>query len=95
MAGVHRLENDTKVWKSLVETCLPLGLNRDVDFWWDLTGRHMAQMVAAAGYSVERQYEILLFHYHWIVSSLLTSSIPLDLRGRAACLCLPLPNQIK
>lgn len=69
MAGVHRVENVTTVWKSLVETCLPLGLNRDVDFWWDLTGRHMAQMVEAAGYSVERQYEILLFHYHWIVSN--------------------------
>lgn len=50
MAVVHRLGNDTIVWRSIVETCLSVSLNRDVGFWWDLTGRHMAQMVEAAGY---------------------------------------------
>lgn len=57
----------TKVWLSLVKTCLP-PQDRDIEFWWQLTGYHLANMVEAAGYSVERQYEVLLFHYHWIVS---------------------------
>jgi hypothetical protein len=60
-------QHPTKVWQSLVKTCLP-PQDRDWEFWWQHTGYHMASMVEAAGYSVERQYEILLFHYHWIVS---------------------------
>lgn len=58
-----------KVWNSLVKTCLPPSENKDVEFWWRLTGYHLAAMIDAAGYSVEKQYETLLFHYHWIVST--------------------------
>ncbi|ATY65187.1 dimethylallyl tryptophan synthase 1 [Cordyceps militaris] len=54
----------SKVWESL-SLLLP---SRDVDcdYWWQLTGQHLAHMVQAAGYSSERQYEVLLFHYYWI-----------------------------
>jgi hypothetical protein len=58
----------SKVWQSLVKSCLP-PQNRDVEFWWHHTGYQLAKMIEAAGYTVERQYEILLFHYHWIVST--------------------------
>ncbi|KAI1752886.1 aromatic prenyltransferase [Xylaria castorea] len=54
-----------KVWQSL-ETCLPPG-DPDTQFWWQLTGYQLAHMVDAAGYTIERQYEILLFHYHWVI----------------------------
>jgi hypothetical protein len=57
----------TKVWKSLLK-CLPPG-DSNVEFWWQLTGSRLAEVVGAADYSVERQYEILLFHYYWIVST--------------------------
>jgi hypothetical protein len=55
-----------KVWQSL-KTCLPPG-DPDTQFWWQLTGYQLAHMVDAAGYTIERQFEILLFHYHWVVS---------------------------
>jgi hypothetical protein len=57
-----------KVWTSLVKRSLPQTENKDVEFWWNLTGYHLAVMIDAAGYSIEKQYEVLLFHYHWIVS---------------------------
>lgn len=57
-----------KVWHSLVKNCLPPAANKDVEFWWRLTGYHLAVMINAAGYCTEKQYEALLFHYHWIVS---------------------------
>jgi hypothetical protein len=41
--------------------------NPDADYWWDLTGPHMAAMFEEAGYSKERQYENLLIHYYWTV----------------------------
>ncbi|KAL9095873.1 MAG: hypothetical protein Q9165_001870 [Trypethelium subeluteriae] len=59
-----------KVWTSLVKRCLPPAESRDVDFWWKLTGYHLAVMIDAAGYSLDKQYEVLLFHYHWIVPRL-------------------------
>lgn len=37
------------------------------DYWWGLTGRQLATLVEAAGYPIEKQYEALLFHYHWTV----------------------------
>ena len=40
----------------------------DHEYWWQTTGRRLAVMLKEAGYSVNRQYEVLLFHYHWIVS---------------------------
>lgn len=51
-----------------MKNCLPIQKNKDVEFWWQLTGYHLAAMIDAAGYSAEKQYEVLLFHYHWIVS---------------------------
>ncbi|KAI0199299.1 dimethylallyl tryptophan synthase GliD1 [Astrocystis sublimbata] len=39
----------------------------DSDYWWKLTGEHLARMLEAAGYTTERQYSALLFHYHLIV----------------------------
>ncbi|EMD88355.1 hypothetical protein COCC4DRAFT_44186 [Bipolaris maydis ATCC 48331] len=55
----------TEAWKAL-EKCLP---SRDCnsDTWWQLTGRHLAAIMDAAGYPLEKQYEALLFHYHWTV----------------------------
>lgn len=68
MAAVNQSRNcsQTKVWQSL-RTCLA-PKDPDFEFWWQLTGYHLAHMVEAAGYTIERQYEILLFHYSWIVS---------------------------
>ncbi|KAI1367013.1 dimethylallyl tryptophan synthase GliD1 [Xylaria arbuscula] len=62
-------KHSTEVWKSLSERCLP-PRNPDSDFWWQLTGYHMANLVEAAGYTIDKQYEILLIHYHWIVPRL-------------------------
>jgi hypothetical protein len=56
----------TQVWTSLKQW-LP-ARNPDSDYWWDLTGAHLATMLDAAGYTVQKQYDALLFHYHWIVS---------------------------
>ncbi|CAH0054696.1 unnamed protein product [Clonostachys solani] len=58
-------ENASKVWKSLIQECLP-DRNRDLDYWWGLTGFHLASMVDNANYSIEKQYQALLFHYHMI-----------------------------
>lgn len=54
------------VWEAASQW-LPL-TNPDVEYWWKLTGPHMSHMMVASGYSVEAQYNALLFHYHWIVS---------------------------
>lgn len=42
--------------------------NADMDYWWKLTGQHLAAMLDAAGYTIEEQYQALLFHFNWIVS---------------------------
>ncbi|KAF2017048.1 dimethylallyl tryptophan synthase GliD1 [Aaosphaeria arxii CBS 175.79] len=55
----------TEAWKALSH-CLPK-LNANDEAWWQLTGQHLASLVDAAGYSMEKQYEALLFHYHWTV----------------------------
>ncbi|KAK1454240.1 aromatic prenyltransferase [Colletotrichum cuscutae] len=62
-------EKPLVVWQSL-KKCLPPAENKDVEFWWNLTGYHLAVMIDAAGYSTQLQYETLLFHYHWIVPRL-------------------------
>lgn len=37
------------------------------EHWWNLTGPQLASMLEEAGYTMDRQLEILLFYYHWIV----------------------------
>ncbi|KAI1083649.1 dimethylallyl tryptophan synthase GliD1, partial [Whalleya microplaca] len=59
------VEPPTKVWLSLSQW-LP-ARDPGSDYWWRLTGEHLATLLDAAGYSIERQYSALLFHYHWIV----------------------------
>ncbi|KAH0593758.1 hypothetical protein MHUMG1_08509 [Metarhizium humberi] len=54
-----------KAWASL-STLLP-SRGPDCDYWWQLTGMHLASLMEAAGYAIERQYEALLFHYHWMI----------------------------
>ena len=56
----------TQAWRA-VSQYLP-ARSSDNDYWWRLTGRHLAAIVEAAGYPIERQYEALLFTYHWAVS---------------------------
>jgi hypothetical protein len=64
----HHNRNPTNVWLSL-QKVIPLQ-DRDVGFWWHHTGYHVACMIDASGYSIEKQYEVLLFHLLWIVSLL-------------------------
>lgn len=45
---------------------LPAGTD-DEQFWWKLTGRHLARMMLEAGYPEARQVECLLFHRFTIV----------------------------
>ncbi|KAI0972482.1 dimethylallyl tryptophan synthase GliD1 [Xylaria arbuscula] len=56
---------DLQTWKGLVQ-CLP-PRTADYDFWWMLTGHHLAVMLEEAGASVEEQYTALTFHYHWVI----------------------------
>lgn len=62
-----------KAWAAL-STFLP-SRGPDCDYWWQLTGMHLASLMEAAGYAIERQYEALLFHYHWMVS--LRAQVPI------------------
>ncbi|KAL3459594.1 aromatic prenyltransferase [Aspergillus heterothallicus] len=55
----------TKAWTRLSQWLPPR--NTDLDYWWNLTGLHLAKMLEAAGYSSDEQLDALLFHYHWIV----------------------------
>ncbi|KAL4942701.1 hypothetical protein BDV06DRAFT_235235 [Aspergillus oleicola] len=55
----------TKAWTRLRQW-LP-SRTADTDYWWNLTGLHLAKMLEAAGYSADEQVDALLFHYHWIV----------------------------
>ncbi|KAH9206690.1 tryptophan dimethylallyltransferase-domain-containing protein [Leptodontidium sp. 2 PMI_412] len=67
--GTSQEKLGIKVWNSLVNT-LPAPANKDTKFWWGITGYYLAVMIDQAGYSIERQYEVLLFHYQWIVPRL-------------------------
>ncbi|KAF2133643.1 dimethylallyl tryptophan synthase GliD1 [Dothidotthia symphoricarpi CBS 119687] len=73
----------TGAWNALSQ-CLPT-LNANSDAWWQLTGRHLAAIVEAAGYPIEKQYEALLFHYHWT----------LPYMGQAPGSCSSSPNALK
>ncbi|OJJ07406.1 hypothetical protein ASPVEDRAFT_202196 [Aspergillus versicolor CBS 583.65] len=59
------VKDDSSVWESL-SRWLP-SRDNDSNYWWNVTGPHMAAMLEEAGYSKERQYENLLIHYHWTV----------------------------
>ncbi|KIA75507.1 dimethylallyl tryptophan synthase GliD1 [Aspergillus ustus] len=63
--GIQELLISTKAWEAL-SPCLP-SRTPDLDYWWALTGTHLAIMLEAGGYSIEKQYEALIFHYHWVV----------------------------
>ncbi|KAI0435999.1 dimethylallyl tryptophan synthase GliD1 [Xylaria telfairii] len=58
-------ENLLAVWEA-ISRWLPLA-NPDLEYWWKLTGPHVAHMMEAAGHSVEAQYNALLFHYSYMV----------------------------
>ncbi|KAI0449666.1 dimethylallyl tryptophan synthase GliD1 [Xylaria acuta] len=64
MTKVAALQED-ETWTALSQW-LP-SRNFDCDYWWQLTGRHLAKLLQAAGYSDSKQHEALVFHYHWIV----------------------------
>ncbi|KAI9370620.1 tryptophan dimethylallyltransferase-domain-containing protein [Aspergillus egyptiacus] len=53
----------TQAWKTLSQILPSRG--PDADAWWQLTGRHLAVLLDAAAYPVEKQYECLLYHYHY------------------------------
>lgn len=55
----------TQAWKVLFQTLPSRG--PDTDAWWRLTGRHLAVLLDAAAYPIEKQYECLLYHYHYAV----------------------------
>ncbi|KAL2824223.1 aromatic prenyltransferase [Aspergillus cavernicola] len=65
MAVSTRNGQSTKAWASLSQYLPPR--TPDLDYWWSLTGIHLAIMLEAGGYGIEKQYEALLFHYHWVV----------------------------
>ncbi|KAF9728935.1 hypothetical protein PMIN06_010359 [Paraphaeosphaeria minitans] len=67
-AAKSSASSNTKSWQSL-SLLLPQR-NPDYDFWWGLTGPHLATMLENAGYSSEKQFEMLLFHFHWSVTYL-------------------------
>ncbi|KAL8789692.1 MAG: hypothetical protein Q9195_006689 [Heterodermia aff. obscurata] len=63
--GVKHTKSTSEAWQFL-SNYLPQA-NSDHDYWWQLTGRQVAALVEAADYPIEKQYEALLFHYHWTV----------------------------
>ncbi|PFH61329.1 hypothetical protein XA68_17631 [Ophiocordyceps unilateralis] len=58
----------SSVWDTL-SSQLP-SRSPECDYWWNLTGMHLARMVEGAGYPIEKQHEALLFHYHWMVPAM-------------------------
>lgn len=54
-----------KAWVALRQL-LP-ARDEDTEYWWKATGPQLALMLEAAGYSMEKQYEALLFHNQWMV----------------------------
>ncbi|KAL2834000.1 hypothetical protein BJY01DRAFT_224778 [Aspergillus pseudoustus] len=59
MASSTRTGQSTKAWEAL-SPCLP-SRTPDLDYWWALTGMHLAIMLEAGGYSIEKQCEALIF----------------------------------
>lgn len=58
----------TSIW-SMVSRWLPRR-NADCDYWWQLTGPHLATMLCEAEYSIHEQYEGMILHYHFVVPRL-------------------------
>lgn len=67
-----RAGSPAKAWEAISQWLPSRG--PESDYWWKLTGPHLATMMDAAGYAIEKQYEALVFHYHWIVSCALNVS---------------------
>lgn len=44
--------------------------NADLDYWWQLTGMHLATLFSEADYSPYESYEAMIFYYHVIVPRL-------------------------
>ncbi|CAK4032110.1 dimethylallyl tryptophan synthase 1 [Lecanosticta acicola] len=61
----HFAEVTPAVWLALRKYLPPR--DEDFEYWWQLTGLHLAIMLQAAEYPSERQYNALLFHYHYVV----------------------------
>lgn len=59
------LSTTTAAWRSL-NLYLPTRTH-DEDYWWQKSGPQLAALVEGAGYTLAKQYEALLFHYHWMV----------------------------
>ncbi|KAF2209134.1 hypothetical protein CERZMDRAFT_114093 [Cercospora zeae-maydis SCOH1-5] len=55
----------TEVFETL-DMILP-SRSADENYWWNLTGPQLAALVEGASYSPAKQYEALLFHYHWMI----------------------------
>lgn len=66
--GLIPVNGTTSIW-SMVSRWVP-PRNADYDFWWQLTGPHLAIMLSEAGYSVHEQYENMIFHYHIVIPRL-------------------------
>lgn len=56
------------VWPSVSKWLPPR--DEHSDYWWGLAGPHLAVLLNNSGYSLPKQYEILLFFYHHISSRL-------------------------
>lgn len=54
-----------EVWKSLSQWLPPR--DADKDFWWNLCGHNLAVMLEAGDYTLSKQYDALIFFYHWVV----------------------------
>lgn len=63
--GTPKQAQPTKAWTTLSQLLPTRDANSN--FWWAVTGLQLSLMLDAAGYPIERQYEALLFHYHWAV----------------------------
>lgn len=67
------IKSPPPAWQTLSQI-LPLR-DADKDYWWGLTGLQLAHMLHEADYPLAKQYEALLFHYHWTVRSKLPSDL--------------------
>ena len=57
-----------KIWELI--TSLQLSIDEDVRFWWTVLGTPLAILFQKAGYSIESQYQHLLFFYFLVAPEL-------------------------